>query len=172
MHTVLATGTAGWIPVPHTMRIIRTTDLPPTHLTTAAFVFVQDRDDRLLLTHVNLPGRSWDIPGGHIDEGEGASTSAVRELLEETGFALRSTELSVLGWHEFVLGEVPPAWYHYPYPLSYSVSFHARTGLSAPPLAPDPESECGPAEWCTASEVIRRCSSTSWLPFFHFLNAR
>jgi 8-oxo-dGTP diphosphatase len=167
--TVLATGAAPWVPVTHTLRVVRSDEPPPPHLTTATFVFVLERDGKILLTHVNEPGRSWDVPGGHLDEGESTVRSAIREVAEETGFALEAASMSVLGWQEFLLGVAPPAWYKYPYPLSYCVYFSATTDLSMPPLMPDPDSECGPAEWCTPSEVLRRCPSTSWLPFLSVL---
>jgi 8-oxo-dGTP pyrophosphatase MutT (NUDIX family) len=167
--TVLATGVARWIPVAHTMKVVRSDEAPPSHLTTAAFVFVRERDGKVLLTHVNEAGRSWDVPGGHIDQGESTTLSAIREVAEETGFALEAASLWIFGWQEFLLSEVPPAWYKYPYPLSYCVYFTASTNLSVPPLMPDPNSECGPAEWCTPSEVLRRCPSTSWLPLLAVL---
>jgi 8-oxo-dGTP diphosphatase len=34
-----------------------------------------------------LPGL-WDIPGGHVEEGETLETALRREVIEETGFAV------------------------------------------------------------------------------------
>lgn len=40
----------------------------------------------------------WEVPRGFIDEGEGASVSAMRELAEETGLACRDEDMISLGW--------------------------------------------------------------------------
>jgi 8-oxo-dGTP diphosphatase len=37
-------------------------------------------------------GGSWDIPGGTVEEGEGAREAAVREALEESGLAVELGE--------------------------------------------------------------------------------
>lgn len=163
---IIATGKAPWIPVPHRMELLREASYPGERsLITAAFVLVFDVDDRLLLTHVNLPGRSWDVPGGHIDPGEDAASAATRELAEETGFAVDPGRLSLVGWQRFTLLRLPPATYAYPYPLSYTLMFAARTTQRAPRVAPSPDSECGPAGWFTIAEVGERCPGVSWLPF-------
>ena len=41
---------------------------------------------------------SWEIPHGFIDEGEIDNSSALRELLEETGLAVESDDFSSLGY--------------------------------------------------------------------------
>jgi len=42
-------------------------------------------DGRLLLVHrLNAPSR-WDLPGGHVDDGESAAYALRRELSEELG---------------------------------------------------------------------------------------
>lgn len=164
---VLSCGYAPWVPGRNTIENVRSHRLPSIDTTTAAFVLVLDRDDRLLLTHVNLPGRGWDAPGGHLDPGEDAFDASVREVVEETGFVLAPSDLSLLGWQRFTLLDEAPADYEYPAPVSHAVWFFARTDLPAPALAPDVLSECGPAEWCTRAEVLDRCPTANWLPFFH-----
>ncbi|HEX6873182.1 MAG TPA: NUDIX hydrolase [Micromonosporaceae bacterium] len=166
-----ANATAPWIPVPHRMEVVRSDTLPPAELTTAAFLLVLDRDEKLLLTHVNLPGRGWDVPGGHVDPGEPLAEAAVRETREETGYQAHPGQLSVLGFQRFTLFEHPPAWYHYPFPLSYTAWFRTRSEQAAPAVVPDPASECGPALWCTAQEVYQRCPRVSWRPFVEWLFA-
>ncbi|GAB3458251.1 NUDIX hydrolase [Actinophytocola sediminis] len=47
---------------------------------------IRDDQDRVLLLHRNTAKRThWEIPGGKLDPGEDASTTAVRELREEMG---------------------------------------------------------------------------------------
>ncbi|PYI54287.1 NUDIX hydrolase [Paenibacillus flagellatus] len=56
--------------------------LPPKHIVTAAAI-VLDRENRILL--LNGPKRGWEMPGGHVEEGESLASAAVRETKEETG---------------------------------------------------------------------------------------
>lgn len=164
--TVIASGQAPWIPVAHRMELLRGRTGPAEReLVTAAFVLVLDAADALLLTHVNLPGRGWDIPGGHIDPGENPAEAATREVAEETGLALTPEEVELAGWQRFTLLAAPPDWYPYPFPLSYTLMFAARLAGSGPAVTPPAGSECGPAQWCTAAEVAARCAGASWLPF-------
>jgi 8-oxo-dGTP diphosphatase len=164
--TVIATGHAPWIPAAHRMDLIRI-GRPPAkrELITAAFALVFDPYNRLLLTHVNLPGRGWDVPGGHIDVGESPSSAAAREVAEETGFEVAPSALVLVGCQRFTLLELPPDWYPYPYPLSYTLMFATRTSQNGPPVHPPAGSECGPAEWCVVERVTTRCAQASWLPF-------
>ncbi|MBO3736632.1 NUDIX hydrolase [Actinoplanes flavus] len=162
---VIATGTAGWIPVPHLMEVVRADTHPPPEITTAAFGLVCDARGHVLLTHVNLPGRSWDVPGGHIDAGENARQAAAREIIEETGLLVPADALTLLGWQRFTLHQRPPASYPYPFPVSYTLMFTTRTNSNRPPLNPPPDSECGPAGWFTRTQARQQCATCTWLPF-------
>jgi 8-oxo-dGTP diphosphatase len=55
---------------------------PPKHIVTAAAV-VLNKDNKILL--LKGPKRGWEIPGGHVEEGESLSSAAIRETKEETG---------------------------------------------------------------------------------------
>lgn len=55
------------------------------HITGSAFI-LDRRACALLLIHHRALDR-WLQPGGHVDEGEDASTAALREAAEETGLA-------------------------------------------------------------------------------------
>ena len=79
--------------------------------------------------------------------------------------------LEVVGVQRFTLLEVPPDWYPYPFPRSYTLIFATRTGQAGPPVQPPSGSECGPAEWCTIELVTERCARTSWLPFVASVSA-
>ena len=61
---------------------------------TSVRVVLLDDDDRLLLFHTVDPtmpeiGEWWELPGGGIEPGESYAETAVREIGEETGFAVR-----------------------------------------------------------------------------------
>lgn len=51
------------------------------------------RGDSVLLVsqyRLFLNGKSWEVPGGKVDEGESPETAAARECREETGFICRN----------------------------------------------------------------------------------
>jgi ADP-ribose pyrophosphatase len=58
-------------------------------------------DNKIGLIRIYRPAirdYSWEIPHGFIDEGEVDNSSALRELLEETGLAVESDDFSSLGY--------------------------------------------------------------------------
>ncbi|MCG7381992.1 NUDIX hydrolase [Paenibacillus sp. ACRRY] len=54
----------------------------PKHRVTAVAV-VLNEDNKILL--INGPKRGWEMPAGHVEEGEPLSSAVIRETKEETG---------------------------------------------------------------------------------------
>lgn len=62
-------------------------------LRVAAYCVIVE-DGRMLLAHWNEHGRSgWTLPGGGLEPGEDPKDAAVREAMEETGYAVELTDL-------------------------------------------------------------------------------
>jgi 8-oxo-dGTP pyrophosphatase MutT (NUDIX family) len=81
---------------------------------TSCGVIVTDRD-RILLGHATRSPR-WDIPKGVAEPGENFMEAAARELREETGLAVPTSEFVELGVHPYLRGKdlalfawLPPA---------------------------------------------------------------
>jgi ADP-ribose pyrophosphatase len=58
-------------------------------------------DGQVGLIHIYRPAirdYSWEIPHGFVDEGETENSSALRELLEETGLTVESKHFSSMGY--------------------------------------------------------------------------
>ena len=71
----------------------------------AVYVVCRDEQNRILLTHLDLPGLpahdAWTLPGGGMEWGERPEDTAVRELDEETG--LRAELGPVIGiWSDWL----------------------------------------------------------------------
>ncbi len=65
-------------------------------------------DDQVLMLHRNFPPNQglWNGVGGHIDPGETAKQAVIREVKEETGFAIEGPRFAgLLTWDGF---EIPP----------------------------------------------------------------
>lgn len=59
---------------------------------TSAFAFIFNGDKVVLLEHANK-NRGFDIPGGHIEDGESELEALRREVLEEVGAKISDIEL-------------------------------------------------------------------------------
>jgi 8-oxo-dGTP diphosphatase len=63
----------------------------------ASIVFLNDREEVLLFLRDNDPKipypNMWDVPGGHVEDGETPEACIVREMKEEMDLDLRSFEL-------------------------------------------------------------------------------
>lgn len=62
-----------------------------------AYAVVFDRDGRFLMVwHPRRNG--WEMPGGHVEDGETSAEAAARESLEESGFAIEVLETRDIGY--------------------------------------------------------------------------
>jgi 8-oxo-dGTP pyrophosphatase MutT (NUDIX family) len=70
---------------------------------TSVRVVLRDSDGRVLLFRTIDPtmpetGEWWELPGGGVEPGESVTDTAVREIAEETGFALSASDISKPSW--------------------------------------------------------------------------
>ena len=163
--TVIKTFTVPWIRPDHRMDLLLTRELPQGYEVTTAFVIALDSADRMLLTRVDRPGRGWDIPGGHLDPGETPAVAAARELAEEGGLLVGTEQLSLFGGQQITLLQPRPADYTYP-ERAFMAFYTVRLDHWAPPTVPQPDSECGAAEWVDRAELLRRRPEAPWLPLY------
>ncbi|MCM8538099.1 MAG: NUDIX hydrolase [Lentisphaeraceae bacterium] len=84
--------------------------------------FIFDSEKRLLM--VRHKTRGWEIPGGHIDDGESDEKAMHRELYEESQVKVKS--LFRLGYLKKIATGSKPEKCDYPYPLSYCSFFAAE----------------------------------------------
>ena len=95
--------------------------------------------------------RRWDLPKGHVDEGESDAECAVREVAEETGVKdAKIVRFLCNTMHAYgVYGEWEikrTAWYH--------LSAHSCQ------TKPQAEEDIAIAKWCTAEEVEENLRTT------------
>ena len=95
--------------------------------------------------------RHWDLPKGHIDEGETADVCAVREVAEETG--VEGAQVVRFLCNTYHTYNLYGAW-----ELKRTSWFH----LTAPdcPTKPQEEEDIAVAKWCSAEEVEENLRST------------
>src|SRR4051812_13628167 len=62
-------------------------------MTPTAFAAVRDEQGRVLLVRRSDSG-NWELPGGRVELGETATTAAEREVVEESGVAIKVTRLA------------------------------------------------------------------------------
>lgn len=72
---------------------------PPRPWRLSARLLVADPESRVLLVPVDDGEASWwDLPGGGLEPGESTAQAAVRETLEETGYAVPLSDVGPVCW--------------------------------------------------------------------------
>ncbi len=95
--------------------------------------------------------RHWDLPKGHIDEGERADVCAVREVAEETGVeGAKIVRFLCNTMHAY---NVYGAW------ELKQTSWYLLSAQSCP-TKPQAEEDIAIAKWCSAEEVEENLRST------------
>lgn len=117
-----------------------------THVAPSAFVAVRDITGRILLVRRCDTG-DWELPGGHVDPGESASDTAIRETAEESGMDVEITGLvGVYTDPGHVIADPRTGQVRQP----FAVCFHARP-LSGTPVGD--QVETGDARWFTIGDI-------------------
>lgn len=118
-------------------KFIVSKEMPDLNLCTAAFCVVSYQGAILLINNVK---RGWEIPGGHIDEGEKIEQALTREVLEETGAVIANPQ--IFGY-KLVLPKSPiphrdKKGSFYPFPYSFVPYYYTEASeILNVGLAPD-----------------------------------
>jgi ADP-ribose pyrophosphatase YjhB (NUDIX family) len=155
-----------WYGVPLPLRIasyISSVRLPDEFITSVRCLV--GVSDSLLVCETPLDVHVW--PGGRREQDESLSRTAVREVLEETGWVITEESLVPLGFLHFEHQAVPPPDYPFPSPDFLQLIFGAMVsdGACAPERWADQEG------WEVRSDLVDReslktlpLSPTQW-PF-------
>lgn len=129
-----------WVFYPLLQAYVRLNPRPRTR------VLVTDGRGKVLLMRGWFGRQRWDLPGGGIKRGEPAAAAAAREVLEETGVALRPDELRLVGEFDAKAANL----------VHGVILFHARA--TSGPVRPDARHalEVLEAKWWPMSRLPNR----------------
>ncbi|MBR5385691.1 MAG: NUDIX domain-containing protein [Bacteroidales bacterium] len=110
-------------------------------VTAAGGLVSNRRGDYLLISRSGL----WDLPKGHLEEGEDIETCAMREVQEETGVdQLRLRELICVTDHCYIRGDI----WHLKHTWWYDMLYTDPTNLT-----PQREEDIAKAAWVAKSSL-------------------
>lgn len=118
-------------------KFIVSKEKPDPNLCTAAFCVTSHNGALLLIQNKN---RGWEIPGGHIDDGEEIERALIREVMEETGAVIENPQMF---GYKMVLPASPiphrdKKGSFYPFPSSFVPYYYAEASeILGLKLAPD-----------------------------------
>jgi len=104
-----------WLPRGAELRITGSDTPAPIDLTTSVHALCFS-DDRILMVS-DRDDRGWNIPGGHIEEGEGMEEALKRELQEEAAASIEI--IKPIGYYHIHIEGPEPADLRLPYPDGY-----------------------------------------------------
>lgn len=111
-----------YLPGPNRVELVLSDTTTNMSLTKSAFVIPVLPDGSILMADNRK--RGIEVPGGHLEPGEGQAQAARRETHEETGAHLGEMN-PICHLRMRSLGDIPKGW-RYPHPLGYQSFFCAR----------------------------------------------
>lgn len=135
MKIIFETNKETWIDrfdVPYTARIIVGDKNPPMEQFSAAFAILFNKEGKLLLTLET--DRGWDVPGGHIEDGEDLIQALSREVIEEAGVTIKNPKL--FAYLQIEMHEMPE---NYKYPQISAMPFFVADIDSVNEFVPNEE---------------------------------
>lgn len=126
---------------------------PPRPWRLSARLLLVDPAERVLLVPItDSEGSWWDLPGGGVEAGETTVAAAVRETLEETGYAVPVELVGPACWTGEVIFRWLGAWH-----WSRQLVHMARvTGLATPvalALTDEESGTHGSSRWWSLAEI-------------------
>lgn len=104
---MLAAAVGGNLPAPEVnARLLAETGYLTPKVDVRGVVF-REPDGAILLVREVHDGGGWTLPGGWADPGDTPAVAAVREVAEESGYAVRATKLLAV-WDRDTQGHRPP----------------------------------------------------------------